>query len=354
LVLQRRPPGRRFCFATKHSRHADNAVNHLENLSPPIRDHIMRRTLLIAALPLTLAALSAAPINIAHAQMVTSREGIALENQILALRQQVQQLQTSQSNGNDNGNSALGASQPLSSGTGSAAGANALLPNLLQQVQTLQDQVQNLRGRVDTLEHEVATQHDELKQQIGDLKFQLGQGGATAPGATPPGTTPAPQPAPQPAAQPAQGAGAPQTLGQMPVNQAGRAAARAPVAASIVAARHALAGHDYVTAEADAKAIIAKQGRGADRGAAEYTLGQALTGQRHYQEAALAYDDAYNGARSGPYASQSLLGLAGSLTAIHQYSAACDTLDSLTSQFSSPSPSLAGQVRSLRQRAHCH
>ncbi len=306
----------------------------------------MRRTLLIAALPLTLAALSAAPINSAHAQMVTSREGIALENQILALRQQVQQLQTSQSNGNDNGNSALGAAQPLSSGTGSAAGANALLPNLLQQVQTLQDQVQNLRGRVDTLEHEVATQHDELKQQIGDLKFQLGQGGATAPGATPPGTAPAPQLS--------NGAGAPQTLGQMPVNQAGRAATRAPVTASIVAARHALAAHDYVTAEADAKAIIAKQGRGADRGAAAYTLGQALTGQHHYQEAALAYDDAYNGARSGPYAPQSLLGLAGSLTAIHQYSAACDTLDSLTSQFSSPSPSLAGQVRSLRQRAHCH
>ena len=306
----------------------------------------MRRTLLIAALPLTLAALSAAPINSAHAQMVTSREGIALENQILALRQQVQQLQTSQSNGNDNGNSALGAAQPLSSGTGSAAGANALLPNLLQQVQTLQDQVQNLRGRVDTLEHEVATQHDEIKQQIGDLKFQLGQGGATAPGATPPGTAPAPQLS--------NGAGAPQTLGQMPVNQAGRAATRAPVTASIVAARHALAAHDYVTAEADAKAIIAKQGRGADRGAAAYTLGQALTGQHHYQEAALAYDDAYNGARSGPYAPQSLLGLAGSLTAIHQYSAACDTLDSLTSQFSSPSPSLAGQVRSLRQRAHCH
>lgn len=306
----------------------------------------MRRTLLIAALPLTLAALSAAPINSAHAQMVTSREGIALENQILALRQQVQQLQTSQSNGNDNGNSALGAAQPLSSGTGSAAGANALLPNLLQQVQTLQDQVQNLRGRVDTLEHEVATQHDEIKQQIGDLKFQLGQGGATAPAATPPGTAPAPQLS--------NGAGAPQTLGQMPVNQAGRAATRAPVTASIVAARHALAAHDYVTAEADAKAIIAKQGRGADRGAAAYTLGQALTGQHHYQEAALAYDDAYNGARSGPYAPQSLLGLAGSLTAIHQYSAACDTLDSLTSQFSSPSPSLAGQVRSLRQRAHCH
>ncbi len=306
----------------------------------------MRRTLLIAALPLTLAALSAAPINSAHAQMVTSREGIALENQILALRQQVQQLQTSQSNGNDNGNSALGDSQPLASGTGNAAGANALLPNLLQQVQTLQDQVQNLRGRVDTLEHEVATQHDEIKQQIGDLKFQLGQGGATAPAATPPGTAPAPQLS--------NGAGAPQTLGQMPVNQAGRAATRAPVTASIVAARHALAAHDYVTAEADAKAIIAKQGRGADRGAAAYTLGQALTGQHHYQEAALAYDDAYNGARSGPYAPQSLLGLAGSLTAIHQYSAACDTLDSLTSQFSSPSPSLAGQVRSLRQRAHCH
>jgi TolA-binding protein len=305
----------------------------------------MRRTLLIAALPLTLAAISAAPIKVAHAQMVSSREGIALENQILALRQQVQQLQTSQ----NNGNSALGSSQPASPETGNAAGANALLPNLLQQVQTLQDQVQNLRGRVDTLEHEVATQHDEIKQQIGNLKFQLGQGGATAGrGGTPPGN--APNQAPN---QPER-SGGPQTLGQMPVNPIDRPVASAHVVASIVAARHAMAARDYVTAEADAKAIIAKQGRGADHGAAEYTLGQALTGQRHYQQAALAYDDSYNGARSGPYASQSLLGLAGSLTAIHQDSAACDTLDSLTSQFSSPSPSLAGKVRSLRLRAHCH
>lgn len=310
----------------------------------------MRRTLLIAALPLILAAISAAPIKVAHAQMVSSREGIALENQILALRQQVQQLQTSQ----NDGNSALGSSQPAPSDTGSAAGANALLPNLLQQVQTLQDQVQNLRGRVDTLEHEVATQHDELKQQIGDLKFQLGQAGAAAtPGTTPPGAMQPGNATPQ-VPKPTPRSGGPQTLGQMPVNPVDHPAASAHVVASIVAARHAMAARDYLTAEADAKAIIAKQGRGADHGAAEYTLGQALTGQHHYQQAALAYDDSYNGARSGPYASQSLLGLAGSLTAIHQFSAACDTLDSLSSQFSSPSPRIAGQVRSLRLRAHCH
>ncbi len=310
----------------------------------------MRRMLLIATLPLILVALGGAPVKTAHAQMVTSREGIALENQILALRQQMQQVQSGQNNGQNNGASTLGNSQPALSG-GQAAGASALLPNLLQQVQTLQDQVQSLRGRVDTLEHEVATQHNELKQQIGDLKFQLGQGTAATPGSTAPANPPS-------AANPAPNANSPQILGELPVNSNHQSTAptrrtAARIEPSIGAARSALTSRDYLTAAADAKAVIAKQGRGADHGAAEYTLGQALTGQHHYQQAALAYDDAYNSAHSGPYASQSLLGLAGSLTAIHQYSAACDTLDSLTRQFSAPPPSLAAQVHRLRLGAHC-
>jgi TolA-binding protein len=284
----------------------------------------MRRTLL-AALPIAALAFGFLPVT-ARAQMISSREGIALENQILELKQQIQQMQ--QSGGN--GNSALAApAEPVAPGGASSA----LLPNMLQQIQTLNDQVQDLRGRVDTLEHEVATQHDELKQEIGNLKFQMSQAGGAAAGAAAMPTPPAPQAAPPRAAAPA---------------------ARAPrVEASLTAARRALAAGDYQTAQADARAVIARQGKGAGNGGAELVLAQALSHQGQNQSAAIAYDDAYNASRTGPNAPDALLGLAGSLTAIHQNQEACDTLDSLASQFSSPSASLATRIHLARVRAHC-
>jgi TolA-binding protein len=286
------------------------------------------RRLMLTALPIASLAFAGvtvatlAPAGVARAQMISSREGIALENQILELKQEMQSGQQG------NGNSALAAPAPESSG-GGAASSSALLPNMLQQIQTLTDQVQNLRGRVDTLEHEVATQHDELKQEIGNLKFQLSQNGATA---APGQGTAAPPPAPTPVP----------------------AAARTPrVEASITAARRALAGGDYKAAAADSRAVIAHQGKNAAKGAAELTLAQALDHQGDHQGAAIAYDDAYNANRAGPNAPDALLGLAGSLTAIHQNQEACDTLDSLASQFSSPSHSLATRIHLARVRAHC-
>jgi len=276
----------------------------------------------------------------ARAQMISSREGIALQNQIFALRQEVQALQQNQGG---NGGSVLGRSQPEGSGPGTAGGA--LLPTMVQQVQQLQDEVQSLRGRVDNLEHEVATQNDQINKEIGDLKFQMGQGGTG--GSSGPPSLSGPQ------------QGGPHTLGQLPAAPAPPAAAPPPrppakITASLAAARHALAAHDYKTAEADAKALISHQGKGADNGAAELVLAQALDGQHRFQESALAYDDAYNADKSGPHAADALLGLSNSLAEIGQDNAACDTLDSLISQFSSPSPSLAARVHAIRLKAHCH
>lgn len=297
----------------------------------------MRRLRLSSVLP-ALALASLIPLAAAHAQMISSREGIALENQILALRQQVQALRA-----NPSGGSVLAPSQqpPYA---GNPGAANPLLPNMLQRVQTLEDQVQSLRGRVDTLEHEVATQHDEIKQELGNLKFQLNQGsagqGSAGQGAQPSAGAP-------PAAPPA---GA--TLGSLPNP---RAAAPHPVhvVASITAARRALAAHDYPTAEADSRAVIARQGKAADGGAAEYTLAEALAGQGNHQAAAIAYDDAYTADKTGPHAPYALLGLAGSLTAIHQTQAACDTLDSLARRGHPPSAGFAAQIRRARAQAHC-
>lgn len=278
------------------------------------------------------------PFGLAQAQMISSREGIALENQILELKQQIQQMQA----GQGSGGSALGAPAPSpyanAPAAQGAAGAASMLPNLLQQVQSLQDEVQSLRGRVDTLEHEVSTQHDELNQEIGDLKFQLSQQGQAAA-----------QPAPQ--ARPGGPADAGR-LGTLSRNAAPPAAPQAATASSRAAAK-ALAAHDYPTAEADARAILAKTKTGPRAADAQYIRAEALAAQGKSQAAALAYDDAYNADKAGPRAPDALLGLAASLTALHQDQAACDTLDSLASQFSKPSASLARRIHLARSRARC-
>jgi TolA-binding protein len=277
----------------------------------------------------------------ARAQMITSREGIALENQILELKHQIQTMQQ----GGGNGGSVLGAPAPERSGQ---APSSDLVASLLDRVHTLNGEVQDLRGRVDTLEHEVATQHDEIKQEIGNLKFQLDQGGK--PGFQAPAN--APQGAP-----PLPSAGKPHTLGTLPRESSRHApekAAPAHAEASLGAARAALSHHDYKAAEADAHAVIAKQGKRAGKGEASLILAQSLFHQGRHQEAAIAFDDAYNADRAGPHAPDALLGLANSLTAIHQNQEACDTLDSLTSQFSSPSPALKTRIEAARRRAACH
>lgn len=302
----------------------------------------MRHRRLVACLP-TLVLAGLIPFASAHAQMISSREGIALENQILELRQQVQALQQ-----NGSGNSVLAPSQPQTSGNSQAS--SALLPNLLQQVQTLEDQVQSLRGRVDTLEHEVAAQNGQINQELGDLKFKLDQGGQGAGGAAPQNGAP-PSAGGTLGTMPASGPAQRPTPGRVSGQQAVAAPAR-PVA-SITAARRALAARDYRGAEADARAVIARQGKKAGDGEAELTLGEALAGQGNHQAAAIAYDDAYNVNHTGPHAPYALLGLANSLSALHRNQEACDVLGSIQHPASGSSASFATQLRDARRRAHC-
>ncbi len=276
--------------------------------------------------------------------LVQSQEGIALENQILQLQNQVQQLQSS-------GGSALGGNaQPLTpapdaSGSGAAPSSN-IVGNLLNQVSQLQAQIQQLNGRVDTLQNEVDTQNAATQKAIGDLNFKFS--GNAAPGANNAG---------------APAAGAPQNLSgntasapapQPPMPPSASPTAPASPKAAIDAAQAALAHQDYAKAEANARTVLATGKSGPYGYKAQYVLAEALYGEGKPQDAAIAYDDAYNSNRSGAYAPGSLLGLANSLTDIQQNSAACDTLSSLNSQFPSPPPGLATRIQAAEARAKCH
>ena len=263
-----------------------------------------------AAVLLAAALLAAGP-RPARAQ-IESREGIALQNQILELRRDMQALSAQ-----PGGSSAL--PPPIPRG----GGGSEISAQLLDRVANLEDEVRRLRGRLDELANSSQRAQDDLNKQIGDLNFKLQNNDASAP--APPPRAAAPKPS---------------------------APTKRPPELAMQEGNAALARRDYAAAEAAAREVL-DNGRGPRATDAQFLLAQALAGKRDYQGAAIAYDDAYNRSRTGSRAPEALLGVASSLAAINERSGACASLDKLNREF----PSLRGAVRqnaaAIRTRAGC-
>jgi TolA-binding protein len=275
-----------------------------------------------------------------HAQ-VDSREGIALQNQIYQLRQEIQLLREQIARGG-------GVAPAPARGAGPTGGD--MVAQLLTRIDAVEEQTRQLRGRIDELQNQTQRQDADLLKKIEDIQFQLSSPPArpgAAPGQPPassqarPQVTP-PQTATQPAPQaPAQATpqGAPQTTPRTPERamQDGNAA---------------LARRDYPAAEAAAREIL--QNRTSPRAYdAQFLLAQALAGQRQYPQAAIAYDDTYNRNKRGNYAQDALLGLANALNNINEKRASCDTLTRLATEFPQPRGDLREPINQARQRAGC-
>jgi TolA-binding protein len=114
----------------------------------------------------------------------------------------------------------------------------------------------------------------------------------------------------------------------------------------------ALARRDYAAAERAAREVMANRAspRAYD---AQFLLGEALVGQKQYAQAAIAFDDTYNRSHKGRYAQEALLGLAGSLTAISEKKAACDTLNRLRVEFPQVRADLKDSITKTNDRAGC-
>ena len=270
----------------------------------------------------------------AHAQSdsVSSREGIALQNQISSVQNQVQQMQATlqqvQANGSGGGG---GSSAPADNG-----GGGPLTSQLLQRVSTLEDEVRSLTGQLQQLQNQVNTQNQQLNKQIGDITFQMQNGGA-APGAGAGGN----------------GGGAAPTAAPPP-----SAPAPGPVAAATpedLISQGNIALHDgkYQTSEGIAREVLAKHRSSPRAYDAQYLLAQSLQGQGRFQEAALAFDDAYNMNHKGKKAPNALLGLSMTLASIKQKAAACDTLSTLHAQFPKPPAYLVGPIAAQHKRLGC-
>lgn len=336
-----------------------------------------------------------------HAQ-VDSREGIALQNQIYQMKQELQMLRSDVARGN----------------TGGGGGSNDAAADLLSRVQAMEEQVRQLRGRIDETLNLVTRQNADLSKRIDDLTFQLnlqqGRGGSSAPSESSQGPAPppvrevAPRPAPEaprqqsspalnmtpgplptvvppprpqpqsfsfnqvpepmrevpptpprtalrppdtaakPAPPPAQTQQPPPALAAAQIPPGGK---RTPELA-LQEGHAALARRDYPAAERAAREVMANRAspRAYD---AQLLLAQALAGEKQYAQAAIAFDDTYNRSHKGHHAEDALLGLAGALTAINEKKAACDTLGRLRTEFPEVRADLKDAITRTNERAGC-
>jgi TolA-binding protein len=287
-----------------------------------------------------------------------SREGIALQNQILDLRRQMQALQDQVSRGGGGGPTFLGRGGPPAP----AGGASDLVAQLLARVDTLEEQVRQLRGRTDETANQVQRMGADLSKRMDDQAFQTQNPQDTG---QPPRVAPPPsqyQPPSQypPSSQfpptsglalapPPSSLGAPQS-GPRP--QPGAPVPRTPEIA-MQEGNAALARRDYKAAEQAAREVLTGSRTSPRAYDAQFLLAQALLGERQFPQAAIAYDDTYNRARKGAHAQDAMVGLANSLIAINEKHAACDTLDKLRSEFPSPRPDLRDSIGEATQRAGC-
>ncbi len=263
-----------------------------------------------------------------------SREAIELRNQMLELRRDVQQLRDQGPRGAPaSGGSFLGGRPAAVDNSGNSE----ITGQLLSRVESMEEQLRRLRGRIDEIDNRVQRQGDELGKQVGDLGFRVQglEGGAPAAGR--------PAPAPQaalPLAPPSAVPASPTAIRRTPE-------------ASIQDGNAALARRDYVSAEAAAREVLNNSKTSPRAYDAQMLLAQALSGRHEYAQAAIAYDDGYKRNRRGARAPDALFGLAGSLVAINEKRAACDTLNQLANEFPSPRPDLRDGVTALRGRAGC-
>jgi TolA-binding protein len=275
---------------------------------------------------LVLALLLLALPGLAQAQ-IDSREGIALQNQLLQLRQEVEILRR----GGLGGATAPAIARPPTGAQGD------LVPALLERVQRLEEELRSVRGRAEEAEFRERQLRERVQKLEGDIDFRLqqleGQRQGAAPAARPPAA-----PASTPAANPAPAAPA-------------AAPARTPDRA-LAQGQAALGRRDFTAAEAAAREVIASRdtARIAD---AQILLGDALMGRRDFAGAAVAYDDARRRNPRGSRAPEATLGIADALIGLNNNRDACTLLNELRSANPTLSGALAERAANARRRAAC-
>lgn len=291
------------------------------------------------------AALLCAACPPAQAQ-VDSREGIALQNQIMELRQEVQALQAAQQNGAAMPAPAPEGGEPMAAppqyaqpGGQAAGGASDITAQLLERVTALEDKMRAVQGRLDELANQQQRDHDDLAKQIGDLSFKLNGGAAPASSGAAPGGPPAPE-----------GLAAPEGSEAAPPPPAPAAVRRTPEQA-LKAGNAALARRDYPAADEAAHEVLAK--KGPHLGEAQLLLARALAGEHEYKQSSALFLAVFKASPKSPRGAEALLEMANTSQTGGNKKEACAALALFAAEFPHPDAALAGSARSIRKRAAC-
>ncbi|MBF0875944.1 hypothetical protein HKD21_03660 [Gluconobacter cerevisiae] len=256
---------------------------------------------------------------------ISSREAIALQDQIASLRQQLSQVQ----NGGGLSAPSATAAAPVSAGDGN------LTAQLLERVSALEEQNRQMRGELDQLSNSVRDNQANVSKQISDMQFASQNGGGAA-------STPAPAKTPGVAADkaPAATPDAPeQPKTALDALKIGNASLRSG---------------NYTDAESNARFAAKTAHSLSGKVDAQFLLAQSLAGQKQYRQSAVAYYDAYTKAPKSQKAQDSLLGVAASMLALGDKGSACQALDKLKSEFPTPAPRVKTAETTFRSRAACH
>ncbi|AQS84875.1 MAG: hypothetical protein ABF876_13325 [Acetobacter aceti] len=270
--------------------------------------------------------LSFAPV-VAHAQ-VSSREGIALQDQIMELRQQLSQVQSSSASSSGS----LPAPEAVGSRNSGASGD--LVAQLLDRVNTLESQQRDMRGQLEEMTNQLKEQNASLSKQMSDMQFAAQNGGGAAAGAMASSSSAGKK-------EEAKEIHAPATSD----------AAQTPEDA-LKAGNAALLKHDYSAAQDSAQSALA-HGKGSVKIDAQYLLGQSLAGQKQYRDSTVAYYDAYKLSPKGAKAPYALLGVSSALISLGNKKAACQALAKLKSEFPNPSERVAKSAAYFTKQGGC-
>ncbi|MCS6855258.1 MAG: hypothetical protein NZ523_10970 [Elioraea sp.] len=277
--------------------------------------------------PSLLAALFVLFVAAPATAQLESREAIALQNQILELRRDLQALQGRVGTGAGAVAPPLAVAPPVGAAAPLPGSQQELLTRLLERVQALETEVRLLRGRSDETQNALRELAATVEKNREDLEFRIGalEGGRGGGAPQRPAAGGA-QPTPQAQAQ---------QQAALPVPPAAPAQAARPRTQEQIlrAAQEALRRQDWATAEREAQAFIATYPRDGRVGEAYLIRAEALYGRREFTQAALAYDDARSRVTDRAKRQDVLLGLGRSLAAINERDSACEVFRQLASDF---------------------
>lgn len=248
------------------------------------------------------------------------------------------------------------------------SGQQGVGPNYETRLSTLEDTVRALDGRVEQVEYAVRRLDQALQRMQGDYDNRLSHLEATTASLTTAlSNMPAPQPAqpPQPTVTqlgngPDAAAKAPDSHAATNVNQPKQAVAQEKPIDSNMSTQeqyeHAFAllrQADYDNAEKAFKAFIDKNPKDKLIDNAKYWYGETLYVRGRFDEAAVAFADAYQQNPQGNKAPDSLLKLAMSLSAIDKVPDACTTLIELRNKYPNAAVTVRSRADEERQKLKC-